>query len=115
MLGMPSTLPRNRSLPYNPVGMHNNDVKTGTSAGLLSILIVVTFVVSSLLPLGDAEAQRKKVVFGEEEEAEVVEGYVHKPEVGYIITRQEQEDLETLQLKESFAPRIVRSVEKAPF
>ena len=63
----------------------------------------------------DAHAQRKKVVFGEEEEGSVVEGYVHKPEVGYIITRQEQEDLETLQLKESLAPKIVRSVNKTPF
>jgi hypothetical protein len=65
--------------------------------------------------VGDANAQRKKVVFGEEEEGSVVEGYVHKPEVGYIITRQEQEDLETLQLKESLAPKIVRSVNKSPF
>jgi hypothetical protein len=63
----------------------------------------------------DAEAQRKKVVFGEDTEGSIVEGYVHKPEVGYIITRQEQEDLETLQLKESFIPKIVKSVEKKPF
>jgi hypothetical protein len=62
----------------------------------------------------DAQGRRKKITFGEEE-ADVVEGYVHKPEVGYIITRQEQEDLETLQLKESFIPKIVKSVEKAPF
>jgi hypothetical protein len=62
----------------------------------------------------DAQRRRKKITFGEEE-ADVVEGYVHKPEVGYIITRQEQEDLETLQLKESFIPKIVKSVEKAPF
>ncbi len=73
-----------------------------------------TLLVSSLLP-GAAQAQRKKVVFGEEEEGSVVEGYVHKPEVGYIITRQELEDLETLQLKESFIPKIVKSVEKTPF
>ena len=63
----------------------------------------------------DADAQgRKKITFGDEE-AEEIEGYVHKPEVGYIITRQEQEDLETLQLKESFIPKIVKSVEKRPF
>ena len=64
---------------------------------------------------GDAQAQRKRVVFGEETEGSEVVGYVHKPEVGYIITRQEQEDLETLQLKESFLPKIVKSVEKKPF
>lgn len=62
----------------------------------------------------DAQGRRKKITFGEEE-ADTIEGYVHKPEVGYIITRQEQEDLETLQLKESFIPKIVKSVEKAPF
>ncbi len=71
----------------------------------------------ALVPLqaGEALAQRKKVVFGEESGGSEVIGTVHKPEVGYIITRQEQEDLETLQLKESFIPKIVKSVEKKPF
>ncbi len=80
-------------------------------------VLLMSLVAMSLSPLlvADANAQRKKVVFGEEEEGSVVEGYVHKPEVGYIITRQEQEDLETLQLKESLAPKIVRSVNKSPF
>jgi len=79
--------------------------------------LIAMFVVTLLAPVlfSDAHAQRKKVVFGEEEEGSVVEGYVHKPEVGYIITRQEQEDLETLQLKESLAPKIVRSLNKTPF
>ena len=81
---------------------------------LLSALLISALLVSPLF-VADANAQRKKVVFGEEEEGSVVEGYVHKPEVGYIITRQEQEDLETLQLKESLAPKIVRSVNKSPF
>jgi len=77
----------------------------------------LALVVASLVPLmaADADAQRKKVVFGEETEGTEVIGAVHKPEVGYIITRQEQEDLETLQLKESFLPKIVKSVEKQPF
>ncbi len=75
--------------------------------GLLGLMLVPVYP-------ADANAQRKKITFGEEE-ADVVEGYVHKPEVGYIINRQEQEDLETLQLKESFIPKIVKSVEKAPF
>jgi hypothetical protein len=64
---------------------------------------------------GEASAQRKRVVFDEDEEGSKVEGYVHRPEVGYIISRQEQEDLETLQLKESFLPKVLKSVEKAPF
>ena len=63
----------------------------------------------------EARAQRKRVVFGEDSAGSEVIGYVHKPEVGYVITRQEQEDLETLQLKESFLPKIVKSVEKKPF
>ncbi len=75
---------------------------------LISLLLVLPTV---------AFAQGKKIVFGEDSElagSEVI-GTVHKPEVGYIITRQEQEDLETLQLKESFLPKIVKSVEKRPF
>ena len=81
-------------------------------------LLGTTLIVAGLilaLQIPDARAQRKKIVFGEESEGSVVEGYVHKPEVGYVITRQEQEDLETLQLKESFLPKIVKSVEKKPF
>ena len=87
-----------------------------TTPGISAAVVLIAFALLtvSFLP-GDATAQRKKIVFGEEEEGSVVEGYVHKPEVGYIITRQEQEDLETLQLKESFAPKIVRSVNKTPF
>lgn len=78
---------------------------------LLTLLVATTATLWAV----DADAQRKKVVFGEDTEGSVVEGYVHKPEVGYIITRQEQEDLETLQLKESFIPKIVKSVDKKPF
>ncbi len=94
-------------------------MKTMTSGRLFfARLIVGLFLVVMLVPVypadADAQGRRKKITFGEEE-ADTIEGYVHKPEVGYIITRQEQEDLETLQLKESFIPKIVKSVEKAPF
>jgi hypothetical protein len=64
---------------------------------------------------GEASAQRKRIVFDDDEEGSKVQGYVHRPEVGYIITREEQEDLETLQLKESFLPKVIESVKKAPF
>ena len=84
-----------------------------TGRGFLRFFVLLALAMSLGLPM--AHAQRKKVVFGEEEEGSKVEGYVHRPEVGYIITRQEQEDLETLQLKESFVPKIVKSVEKSPF
>ena len=96
---------------------YNGRLMFGQRSFLLFSALVVSLAAMSLAPMlvADANAQRKKVVFGEEEEGSVVEGYVHKPEVGYIITRQEQEDLETLQLKESLAPKIVRSVNKSPF
>ncbi len=82
----------------------------------MRIALGLTLLFAFSLSATDADAQRrKKVVFGEETEGTEVIGQVHKPEVGYIITRQEQEDLETLQLKESFLPKIVRSVEKRPF
>lgn len=64
---------------------------------------------------GEATAQGKRIVFDDDEEGSKVQGYVHRPEVGYIITREEQEDLETLQLKESFLPKVIESVKKAPF
>ncbi len=76
--------------------------------------VVVIFLV--FVPwAGEASAQRKRIVFDEDEEGSKVQGYVHRPEVGYIITREEQEDLETLQLKESFLPKVIESVKKAPF
>jgi len=75
---------------------------------LLVALVVVPWA-------GDASAQRKRIVFDDDEEGSKVQGYVHRPEVGYIITREEQEDLETLQLKESFLPKVIESVKKAPF
>ena len=81
---------------------------------VLALLVASSLSIAFFFPAA-ATAQRKKIVFGSEEEGSIVEGYVHKPEVAYIINRQDQEDLETLQLKESFAPKIVRSVEKTPF
>lgn len=100
-------------------------MKTSTSRStrprarlLLTCLLVAA--AASVLPMTVPEAQaqrRKKIVFGagDEDAGSEVIGYVHKPEVGYVITRQEQEDLETLQLRESFLPKIVKSVDKEPF
>lgn len=72
-----------------------------------------------LVPAIGVAQSRKKITFDVDDEAasedfEIV-GKVHKPEVGYIITRQEQEDLETLQLRESFIPKIVDSVKLQAF
>lgn len=77
---------------------------------ILPLLLVVAWV----LP-GPAVAARKKRFTFSADSAEEIEGRVHKPEVGYVLTRQEQEDLETLQLKESFLPKIMNSLDKKPF
>lgn len=81
----------------------------GSLRTLLAISVVAAFIAAP------AHAAKKKRFTFSAESAEEVEGKVHKPEVGYVLTRQEQEDLETLQLKESFLPKIIHSLEKKPF
>jgi hypothetical protein len=110
------TLPTASRLSYTPASMRES-VPNLRSHRLGLLALAGAFGLSLLLHAGPADAQGKKIVFGEDSELEGSEviGTVHKPEVGYIITRQEQEDLETLQLKESFIPKIVKSVEKKPF
>lgn len=81
----------------------------------ISIALLLGLLLLPVYPAdADAQGRRKKITFGEDD-TDVVEGYVQKPEVSFLLTRQEQEDLETLQLKENFIPKIVKSVEKAPF
>lgn len=48
------------------------------------------------------------------EKCEVV-GEYQQPNVAYVLSRFEQEDLETLELKEEFLPSILRSVRGRPF
>lgn len=48
-------------------------------------------------------------------EEEVIVGKVHKPEVMMVITRQNLKGTYSLELRESFLPKIVRSVEQDPF
>ena len=92
-------------------------MNTATSRVLRLFVLILVVLGSMGAPqlLTEAEAQRKRIVFDDEDEGSKVEGYVHRPEVGYLITRQEQEDLETLQLKESFLPKVLKTVEKKPF
>jgi len=96
--------------------MRNHTRIQHVSKRVVATLVAALFAfgLGLLAQVPDADAQVKRLIF-DEEDAEKVVGYVHKPEVGYVITRQEQEDLETLQLKESFLPKIVKSVEKKPF
>lgn len=67
--------------------------------------------VSLLMLIGTASAQSRRLVF----EAVEVVGEVQKPEITIFITRQNLETNYELELRESFVPRIVESVEKKPF
>jgi len=75
------------------------------------MLGAIAVVLLCCAPVGQAQ-QRKKIVI---EEAEQVEGTVQKPQVTYIVTRQDIEDHEQLKLDKSFVPKIVESVDKEPF
>lgn len=66
----------------------------------------------ALLWLAPEAHAARKLVF---KEATVVEGEVQKPEIAVFITRQNLNKAYELELKESFLPKIVESVEKAPF
>lgn len=114
---MPTHLQARTMGPYTPDSMDPEAPQSGRSQRtLFSLLLTATVVLVAGLAPSSASSQGKKFVMTfDEEDADVVTGVVQKPEVGYIITRQEQEDLETLQLKESFIPRIVKSVEQEPF
>jgi hypothetical protein len=48
-------------------------------------------------------------------EETVIEGEVQKPEITIFITRQNLGTEYVLELKESFIPKIIKSVEKKPF
>lgn len=71
------------------------------------------FMVLSLALLAPslAWAQGRTIRFDEE----VIKGKVQKPEVSILITRQNLNDNYTLELKESFLPKIYESVEDQPF
>ena len=57
-----------------------------------------------------AEAQSRRLVF----EETVIEGEVQKPEITIFITRQNLGTDYVLELKESFIPKIIESLEKKP-
>ena len=63
----------------------------------------------------DADAQnsgRKKVI---RLQAEGIKGTVQKPELEIFMSRQNLRADEGLELRDSFLPRIIESVEKKPF
>lgn len=71
----------------------------------------VTVFVLGLLLAGAAHAQSRRLVFEETR----IEGKVQKPEITIFITRQNLNTDYNLELRESFIPKIVKSVEKKPF
>lgn len=74
-----------------------------------------------LLPaVAVAGPPRPVVDFSEQAEARpedftIDDAIVHTPQVGYVLTRQRQEDLEQLQLKEPLVPKILQSLRERPF
>jgi D-aminopeptidase len=77
-------------------------------------LLMVALGISSMMALtigSTARAQGRRLVF----EETIIEGKVQKPEITIFITRQNLGTEYVLELKESFIPKIVKSVEKKPF
>ena len=71
------------------------------------------WVVAAVAGLGSvASAQSRTVLLLEEE---VIKGEVQKPTVTLFVSRQNINTDATLELRESFVPRIIESVEKKPF
>ena len=82
------------------------------SLGIMLVLLAFTSV--GLLPL-DADARRRRrrskvIRLGEFK----IEGTIQKPQAFYILQRSNL-NFEGLELKNSFLPKIVESVNKAPF
>ena len=60
---------------------------------------------------GFAQAKKKKVI---RLDALTVEGRIQKPQAFYILQRSNL-NFEGLELKNSFVPKIIKSVDQAPF
>lgn len=74
-------------------------------------LVLLALVAGGASLVGAANAQSRRLVF----EETIIEGKVQKPEITIFITRQNLNTDYQLELRESFIPRIVESVERAPF
>jgi len=74
-------------------------------------MLRVLLIVIGCVLAGAANAQGRRLVF----EETVIEGEVQKPEITIFITRQNLGTEYVLELKESFIPKIIKSVEKKPF
>ena len=70
--------------------------------------LIILGVLFSGLALGQG---RRRLVFDVTE----IEGKVQKPEITIFISRQNLDTAYTLELKESFIPKIIKSVDDKPF
>ena len=73
--------------------------------GLFGFVLVLLFAPST------ADAQNRRLVFEEIS----VEGRVQKPVIDIFMSRQNLHTDYKLELRESFLPKIIKSVEKKPF
>jgi len=78
---------------------------------MLPLAIATMFAVSAISPNADAQSRRRKVI---RLETVKVEGRIQKPQAFYILQRSNL-NFEGLELKNSFVPKIIKSVEAAPF
>lgn len=69
-------------------------------------------IIALLLAATTALAQGKAIKFTT---GEVVSVQIQKPEIAIILTKQNLTPKYDLELKESFLPKVVASVEKKPF
>ena len=84
-------------------------------AALAAVLMTLMAAAPALADPPKETKKRSKIVFLPDDEGSKVVGYVHRPEVSYIISRPEMEDLEILELKEDFIKLIIESVNHPPF
>lgn len=82
-------------------------VRTTLTVGLLVGLTAVT---STALAQNRTKRPRKVIRIAETK----IEGRIQKPQAFYILQRSNL-NFEGLELKNSFVPKIIESVEKAPF
>jgi hypothetical protein len=79
----------------------------------ITLAAVALWALSSFL-MAPADAQGRRLVF-EEDEEDVIRGEVQKPSISILVTRQNLSQDYTLELRKSFVPEIVKSIEKRPF
>jgi len=84
--------------------------RPGARRWWLTLLVAALAIVVWQGPAAAQTQKRKKIVLSEF----VIEGRVQKPQAFLLLQRQNL-NFEGLELKRSFVPKIVKSVEKAPF